>query len=104
MSPGKGPSGENIHEIPKSPVRSPTHSPVRSPPKTPKKDGHKSPKKGKGKGKSKGKQEETAEKEVHYPDDFEVGNNTQENVSSLEEDKMKERKCWRTFCYLKDIW
>ncbi|XP_076104445.1 centrosomal protein of 120 kDa-like isoform X2 [Mytilus galloprovincialis] len=92
MSPGKGPSGENIHEIPKSPVRSPTHSPVRSPPKTPKKDGHKSPKKGKGKGKSKGKQEETAEKEVHYPDDFEVGNNTQENVSSLEEDKMKERE------------
>ncbi|XP_063434844.1 centrosomal protein of 120 kDa-like [Mytilus trossulus] len=90
MSPGKGPSGENIHEIPKSPMRSPSHSPVRSPPKTPKKDGHKSPKKGKGKGKSKGKQEETAEKEVHYPDDFEIGNNTQENVSSLEEDKMKE--------------
>jgi len=93
MSPGKGPSGEAVHEIPKSPQRSPAHSPLRSPARSPKKDGQKSPKKGKGKGKAKAKQVETAPKEeVHYTDDFETGNNTQENVSSLEDDKMRERK------------
>ena len=97
MSPGKGPSGETVHEIPKSPQRSPVHSPLRSPARSPNKDGQKSPKKGKGKGKAKAKQVEMAPKEeVHYTDDFETGNNTQENISSLEEDKMRERKYLNT--------
>lgn len=92
MSPGKGPTGEPVHEIPKSPTRSPAHSPIRSPPRSPKKDKEKSPKKGKGKAKAKGRQAETIPKEEgHYTDDFEVGNNTQENVSSLEEDRMREQ-------------
>lgn len=88
MSPGKGLAGDMSHEIPKSPIPSPTHSPIRSP-GSPKKEVQKSPKKGKGKGKGKVTIEETTEKK-HYTDDFENGNNTQENVSSIEEDKMRE--------------
>lgn len=90
MSPGKGLAGDMSHEIPKSPIPSPTHSPIRSP-GSPKKEAQKSPKKGKGKGKGKVTIEETTEKK-HYTDDFENGNNTQENVSSIEEDKMRESK------------
>lgn len=93
MSPGKVPAGETIHEIPKSP--SPGHSPIRSPPRSPKKDGQKSPKKGKGKSKGKVRVEELSGKAVqndHYTDDFENGNNTQENVSSIEDDKIRESK------------